>query len=352
MKKNILKSCFYSVVVLLFSNCSDNQNEISDNQNEFENKLTKARECLNSPLQYQKDLDGAILFYTHAVNIDSSKAIAFYERSLVYDQKGEREMTNFMDSRKNGGDSIAKPYFLKSISDINKAIYLDPTNPTYYRTRAYFYRSSHHYNLNNSISDHNKVLQLNPNDYEALCSRGRMKFYDLKDSSSAFLDFKEAIKINPKNYRAHQDWADCLYECGSYYEAIEKYRLWVKLEPLDEDGNPHALYFLTRAQLELGDYYAVIANCERIREYKPDWAEVYLHSAEAKIKLGLIEVGKKELLQYRKAGFTSDLYLEYFGTKEEKIAEEKRREDRDNKNPNLMKKWPLKEYGASKTFYE
>jgi tetratricopeptide (TPR) repeat protein len=345
MKKYILYSSLYSMVIMLFSNCSENQKE-------FENKLTRARECLNKPLHYQKDFDGAIGFYTHAITIDSTKSIAFYERGMAYDQKGEQLLLHFKGGRKLGGDSVARPFYLKALSDLNKAIYLDPTNPVYYKARAYFYRNSYHFNLQKSIADHDKVLQLNPKDYDALCSRGSMKFYDLKDSTAAFSDFKEAVKIDPENYRAYQDWGDCLYECGSYYEAISKYRMWVKLKPLDEDGNPHALHFLTKAQIALGDYYAVIANCERIREYDPDWAEAYHYSAEAKIKLGLIDIGKKELVQARKSGILSDLYFEFFGTEDEKEESRKNQEIWNEKYPNRNKKWPLKDKSYLNTYYE
>jgi tetratricopeptide (TPR) repeat protein len=298
MNKNILISSIYSIMLLLFTNCSDNKKE-------FENKLTKARECLDKPLQYQKDFDGAIVFYTHAITIDSLKSIAFYERGMAYDQKGEQLLLHFKGGRRQGGDSVARPYYLKALSDLNKAIYLEPTNPNYYKARAYFYRSG-------------------PKNYDVLCSRGRLKFYELKDSSSAFLDFKEAIKIDPKNYEAYQDWGDCLYECGNYFEAIEKYRMWVKLDPVDKNG-ASALHSLTKAQLQAGDYYAVIANCERIREYHPDWPEAYQYSAEAKIKLGLIDIGKKELFQARKEGIVSDLYFQYFGTETEKFEQEKKK---------------------------
>lgn len=331
-------------MLLLFTNCSDNRKE-------FENKLTKARECLDKPLQYQKDFDGAIVFYSHAITIDSLKSIAFYERGMAYDKKGEQLLLLFKGGR-HGGDSVARPYYLKALSDLNKAIYLEPTNPNYYKARAYFYSNAYHFNLQKSISDYDKVLQLDPKNYDVLCSRGRLKFYDLKDSASAFLDFKEAIKIDPKNYKAYQDWGDCLYNCGSYYEAIEKYRMWVKLKPLDENGDPHALHFLVKAQLALGDYFAVIANCERIREFRPDWAEAYLYSAEAKIKLGLIDIGKKELFQSRKELIVSDLYLQYFGTETEKLEQEKINEYWKNINPNFGKKWPLNDDSFLNTYFE
>ena len=116
----------------------------------------------------------------------------------------------------------------------------------------------------------------------------------------------------------------------------------VKLKPLADDGDAsYAFLCLARAQLKLGDYFGVIANCERIREYSPDCNETFEMSAEAKIKLGFIDAGKNELLQGRKQGHSSDLYFEYFGTKKEKEERKKYWHSFFDSFPNGLKKWPL-----------
>jgi tetratricopeptide (TPR) repeat protein len=83
------------------------------------------------------------------------------------------------------------------LSDINKAIELEPDREMNWFHRGYIYEKLG--NDQRSLADYNKTLSINPNYAWAVRNRGYVKS-KLQDFSGALADYSKAIELDPKDY--------------------------------------------------------------------------------------------------------------------------------------------------------
>ena len=115
-----------------------------------------------------------------------------------------------------------------AIYDYNKAINIDPSNPSYYN-----YRGNSKYHLKNysgSITDYTKAINLDPDNPIYISNRGNSK-YKLKDYKGAIIDYNRAIKFDSSdpsyfNYRGNSK-----YYLKNYSGSIIDYTKAINLEP-------------------------------------------------------------------------------------------------------------------------
>ena len=181
-------------------------------------------------------------------NSDTLGALADVERALEIDKYtsygyAQRAMITFM----LGQDKD------KSLSDMDKAIKIDPKILSYYINRAVM---RYHVNdLRGSMADYNYVVEEEPSNTLALYNRGLLRM-QVGEYNDAIEDFTRLLNIRPNDIFA-------VYNRAMLYDRLSMYRKAVK------------------------DYTRVI------EEY-PDYAGVYFARSEALRKLGDIKGGKKD----------------------------------------------------------
>lgn len=113
-----------------------------------------------------------------------------------------------------------------AVSELNKAINLDPEKDV-----AYFVRGSAYQRLDqldNAISDYNKAIELNPSLAVAYQNRGSV-YYIQGLFENAIPDYSKAIEINPGLAAAYQDRGNIYQNQGQPDKAISDYNKALEL---------------------------------------------------------------------------------------------------------------------------
>ena len=134
--------------------------------------------------QHKGDLDRAMADYTKAIEIDPKYAAAYYNRGVAYRAKGD---------------------FDRAIADYSKAIEIDPKYAKAYYNRCWL-RASANRDLPLALSDCDSAVRLAPNDADSIDSRGFV-YLRLNRLDEAIADYDAALKIDAKK-------ADSLYGRG------------------------------------------------------------------------------------------------------------------------------------------
>ncbi|MFY7734256.1 MAG: tetratricopeptide repeat protein [Bacteroidia bacterium] len=155
----------------------------------------------------------AIEYFDHAINIDSTFAIAYYYKGLAY-KKGTFGdihpdiVSNFkkaieLDTIQNFWEAY---YYLARLSVFidksydtlfDKAIKLQPNNSDIYLDRGFNYLMKR--DFNNAILDFEKSLQLNSTNFDALKKLASCYLVQKKDLDKALDCYNKALKIKPKD---------------------------------------------------------------------------------------------------------------------------------------------------------
>ena len=90
-------------------------------------------------------------------------------------------------------------------------------------------------------------------------------------------------------------------QLGQYFAAIADYDTAIRLKPDDA----FAYFNRGRAKVQLGQYFAAIADCDTTIRLKPDYALAYLLRGNAKMNLETLSGGKARLQNCPKTGKTT-----------------------------------------------
>jgi Flp pilus assembly protein TadD len=107
--------------------------------------------------------------------------------------------------------------FFEALSDLNKAIRLQPQEPGLLVNRSLVYRSFK--NFDQAMKDLNKAVKLNPKLYSALFNRGTLH-YGRARMKEASKDFKRCIELAPTDPRPRHNLALSLNGMGQRAKAI------------------------------------------------------------------------------------------------------------------------------------
>ena len=120
------------------------------------------------------DYDLAVDCATLALRFNPDDAVAYYQRGIAHQAKGEND---------------------KAIADLDHALRLDPKNSDAYYWRGDAYQASGEYDK--AIADYNLALQSNSK-FPLYCLVNRGIAYSAKgDYERAILDFNQAIQLKP-----------------------------------------------------------------------------------------------------------------------------------------------------------
>jgi len=122
--------------------------------------------------------------YTMVIEINPKDAEAYYNRGVIYANKGQYDL---------------------AISDFTKAIEIDPRHAGAYSDRGVIYANKGQYD--EAVDDFTKALEINPKDAGAYDNRGALYLVELGNKAMGCADLQKACELG---------------ECESYNIAKQK----------------------------------------------------------------------------------------------------------------------------------
>lgn len=222
-----------------------------------------AQSHLEQGISYIKQelLQEAITELTKAIELNPSLAEAYARRSYAYCALYEY---------------IAETiYYDTVVTDCTMAIKLDPTNASYYFNRSYIYDEGCEYEK--EMIDITTAINLDHSEAYYYTIRGRLYLEQYSDYNNAIADFSKYIQFNPDFASGYADRAEVYMIMEDYESAIEDYTNAIELSPDPTSYSPFnwivSSYYDQRglAYSKLGNKEKALDdynNSERIHNYQ------------------------------------------------------------------------------------
>jgi tetratricopeptide (TPR) repeat protein len=145
--------------------------------------------CTNAHSAYTPDrqIEGCTSVIQSARETQKNKAIAHYDRGIVYKKRGDLD---------------------RAVADFNEAIRLDPKLAYPYNERGDSYKAKG--DFDRAGADFNEAIRLDPKFASAYNSRGNVYLHN-RDFDRAIADYNEAIRLDPKSVIAYYNNRACTY---------------------------------------------------------------------------------------------------------------------------------------------
>jgi len=135
--------------------------------------------------------------------------------------------------------------FEKAMNDIQAAIQLDPYDKDFQSKRKWLSEKFHNdaYNLRESqnnesaVDKYTKAIRLNPDNGDLYQGRARAHIQE-RDLSSALIDMKKAIDVDPDNFHHYALIDYILFKSEEYDQIIKYWKQYIKRHP--DDGRAYA----------------------------------------------------------------------------------------------------------------
>ena len=150
------------------------------------------------------------------------------KESLETSNVVQRQQDSPVDYKSRGNSLLKKGQLDEAISDLNKAVELNPLD-----AGAYFYRGNAYYKkgqFDEAVSDYGKAIELNPRYTNAYFSRG-LHYLNKEDYKKAISDYNKAIKITPDNPAAYYYRGTAYFAKKKYKKALSDYNKAIELDP-------------------------------------------------------------------------------------------------------------------------
>ena len=89
--------------------------------------------------------------------------------------------------------------------------------------------------------------------------------------TKALSDFNRGLELNPENYNLFLYRGTVKFELGAYEESIMDYTTYLKFRPDDPVGYTHRAI----SKATLNDQEGAMIDCNKAIEVKPDYSNVY-----------------------------------------------------------------------------
>lgn len=235
-------------------------------------------------------------------------------------------------------DLWQRGYYAIPVSDVNKAIELDPT-----LANAYFYRGwiAHegyrdkrnrwHTDINSALEGYSRAIELDPDHARAYNNRG-MAYLQRGKYEAALADFQRAVEIDPDYGNANfnlihialtlKKETDALEYCRNWYERTQTLSAASCLRIADRQGDYAFLVDMLSRNIE---YYQEIGWPPGLFENYSLRGRAYLkwgHYEEARADLEqAIEMGKEERISMYGNAVNVDLFTVYLDAVNVTIAQ-------------------------------
>jgi len=144
-----------------------------------------------------------------------------------------------------------------------------------------------------AIADLNWVLQVDPQDAQAYCCRGVVR-YKMGAYRQAIADFNQALKLNFQECIVYRNRGKARFQLGDHQGALADLNQSLKIQPEDPLG------YIARAQVyrEMGNYLQALQDYNQALQINPQDPQIYHNRA---ITYTLIEEMPKAIADYQQA---------------------------------------------------
>jgi tetratricopeptide (TPR) repeat protein len=226
----------------------------------------------------QQAYDKAIADFTQAIRLDLNSSIAYRERGVLYDYKGDYDQAmadynqairlnpNYALAYNNRGIAYkAKGEYDRAIADFTQAIRLDPNYALAYNNRGNVYNDNKG-EYDRAIADYTQAIRLDPNDAYAYNNRG-IAYYNKKEYDRAIAEYTQAIRLDPNDAMAYYNRGIAYKAKGEYDRAIADYTEAIRLDPNDAYAyNDRGVAYYNKK-----DYNRAIADYEAALRIDPNY---------------------------------------------------------------------------------
>jgi tetratricopeptide (TPR) repeat protein len=275
----------------------------------------------------QDQYKSALEDFSTAIELNAVDAFAYVMRGYLYKQVGEleRAKTDFNQALQLTGQSLDKsenrfirgyiyfisdeldraieefdqvgksnsklfPYVLQlralihdlrknydnAISDLGKAIDLQPDQAFFYASRASIYEEKDDYDK--AITDYSRAIKLEPGNVDYLTARGNA-YKSNGEASNALADYDRAIDLDPRQVSAYSARAMLYVKQGDYPKAEQDFNKAVDLSPDEDTYKERARFYKER-----GNYDRAISDYNEIIKLKPNDSSNFLNRGYAFFK--------------------------------------------------------------------
>ncbi|MBF0358576.1 MAG: tetratricopeptide repeat protein [Magnetococcales bacterium] len=239
--------------------------------------------------------DLAIGLFQRAINIDSSRALLYYNLGTSFYQSRRREEAiHALESalKKEPGNTKINDY-LNTILSTNEDL----------QDAVAFHKSG---KLVEAMECYKKSLTTDPENPIALCNVGTiLREQGLLDEAIASLE--KAVSFHPEYGDAYYNLGNTLKDKGELDKAIKAYQKVIEVKP----GFATAYNNLGAVLVELGRFDAAIECYQNAMKMNPDSAEIYLNYANVLKKQGRLD---EAVECYQKAAVINPGYAETFNS--------------------------------------
>jgi tetratricopeptide (TPR) repeat protein len=198
--------------------------------------------------------DGAIADFTQVLAINPHSSVAYTDRALARESKGDLD---------------------GAIKDYSQALTVDPRMAQALEGRGNAKASKN--DLDGAIADYNQAVKIDPTMATAYDGRGNVKIAK-NDLEGAVADFTQAITYDPQNAQAYSDRGFARQANGNLDGAISDYTQALALKP----KTARSYYNRGLARLSQGNLGAAIVDFDRALVFDPKIAEAYFNRGNAK----------------------------------------------------------------------
>jgi tetratricopeptide (TPR) repeat protein len=154
----------------------------------------------------------------------------------------------------------------KSLSDLDKAVELEPYNDYFCFRRGLHYK--HNNNEIMAMKDFDKSIELNQHNMWAYFHRGDL-YYKIGNYNKALKDYDRAVEIDPRNVAAHNKLGLAYSQLEDHTKAIREFSLSIELDPQNKK-----LYYNRGIEYNnLGNYEEAIRDFKRALDIDPNFKE-------------------------------------------------------------------------------
>ncbi len=226
-----------------------------------------------------EDLDGALADFNKAVELDPNLVAARENLSRAGRAKNDRDGTLAATWAKYGSIRKAEGDLDGALVGYGKAIELNPEMSAAYNQRGCIKHAKG--DLNGAIIDFNRAIELKPDFAVAYGNRGLVK--NAKgDLTGAMADYNRAIELKPDSIQPHNSRGDLKRISGDWDGALVDFNRAIELKP-DFVGAHNNRGMAKRSK---GDLDGALIDFDRAIKLNPDSPEIYNNRAVARREKG------------------------------------------------------------------
>ncbi|MCB9235501.1 MAG: tetratricopeptide repeat protein [Bacteroidia bacterium] len=190
-----------------------------------------------------------------------------------------------------------------ALQDFNQAIDIDPGKALYFNNRGNLYRElaaegqNEAANLQLSVADLSKAIEINPNDPDAYNSRG-LSYLDMGNEKAALADFTQSIEIKPENDLAYLNRAVLQLNSQALEPALADFDQYVQRNPNDIQ----ILNLRGYTRFRLGQFENALTDQNRVIHASPDNGSFYMFRAFTLDTLGRAQDALSDARRARELG--------------------------------------------------